>query len=105
MTTPERLRSRQRIQTLLVVVTILLATLSVWYNDQQDDRQDDCLKELLGARGDLQARAQAADEKFLLSVPTLETRKDFDKAFKVYAETQAQVRKERARVPIRGACE
>ena len=67
MTTPERLRARQRIQTALVLVTIVLSAGSVIVLDRRNADQDRCvaqqitdLTQALNARSELTQRQTEA---------------------------------------------
>lgn len=64
MTTPERLRRRQRIEgTLLVIMGALLAV-STYVNDRRDDNVQNCITEqVTGLTNSLNARAKLTDPR------------------------------------------
>jgi MoxR-like ATPase len=114
VTTPERLRRRQRIETALVLVTIVLATLSVFWTDRQNAQQDECVAEqitdltdALNARSDSTGKLNDATGEVINSfVQAAQSPDDPDnrapilRALNDYAEVQADVREARRDNPF-----
>lgn len=77
MTTPERLRRRQRIEgTALLIVGILFSTFS-YVNEKRDDAQEHCLTDqitkltgAIEARGEINAANSQATKTVILGVAT-----------------------------------
>lgn len=121
MTTPERLRRRQRIEGVFLVVIGVGTLLQFNYFHHQDQDQRDCLYDVIAAqnaaltaRGDLaqqdseiNASESAATRGLIVDVfaskSSEEARDSFEKAVKQWAEVddrRAEVKKKRAENPI-----
>lgn len=120
MTTPEKLRRRQRREGIALMVLGVAMTVTTIYqtherNQQKDDFQE-CitsvvakLTDTLDARSNLSQGDAKATRDFLLSVPTLDTKEKFQRALQEYIDAQAKLAKIRKENPIPpfpdGTCE
>lgn len=108
MTTPERLRRRQRfIELILVPLVILCACGSVIYSNQQSDKQQACmadqfakLSESLNARSNLSQRASNAVAKVLSTAANAKSGDEVAAALREYDRETRAIAKEREEHPL-----
>lgn len=123
MTTPERIRRRQRIETALVAATMVLSAVSMFVLSLENERQDDCVTEqitdltdALNARSESTGRLNEATAEVINSFVQAAQRPDDPdnrtpilKALNDYAEVRADVRESRRENPFppfpTGKCE
>lgn len=107
MTTPERLRSRQRTETRLVVATIILVFGSWAWSNHQDAKQQECvadnfsrLSAVLQARGALSQEESDATRRVLETAATATSGEPVAKALDEYLATQNDIKERRDHSPI-----
>lgn len=116
VTTPERLRRRQRIESFLVTVTIVLTVITGIYFNRQNQKQNECmamqfheLSVTLNARADLTRREADAVAKVLITAANAKTGDQVAESLREYNKTRTQIAKERADNPLpkfpTGRCE
>lgn len=116
MTTPERLRRRQRIETALVAVTMALAAASTVTSSHRNDEQDQCfadqfekLSRSLTVRGDLNAQDSENLNTVVRTISAARTQDDVRAAFAHYLEQRRAIDHKREQTPIppypSGQCE
>jgi hypothetical protein len=123
VTTPERIRRRQRIETALVAATMVLSAVSMFVLSLENEEQDDCVTEqitdltdALNARSDSTGRLNEATAEVINSFVKAAQRPDDPdnrtpilKALNDYAEVRADVRESRRENPFppfpTGKCE
>lgn len=119
MTTPERLRRRQRIEsTFIVILTIALVAAALWFNGQASAQQT-CLSTYISInsqttkiRSDLVSRESKTTRKFLLDATDpdkVKTREEFQKIRARYKRSLASIDAARAANPVqpfpKGVCD
>lgn len=117
MTTPERLRRRQRIEGVVLILLGVLMVLQSWHVQSNANDQRECLQgnftalsEALDARGGLAAREGAATEAVIRAVSAADgDEAALDEAFDAYEREQTAIDKVRADNPLPpfppGTCE
>lgn len=111
MTTPEKIRRRERLLGVGVVICGLLVALSTYLGDRRDDRQDrqfrECITTVVGGLTDSLTARSNLTEPDALSVRVLisdllksKSEKDSRKAIREYNQTQADLAKVRKSNPI-----
>lgn len=108
MTTPERLRRRQRfIELVLVPAVILLSCGTVIYNNEQNERQDECqasafrdLSEVLTVRGELAERDSLNVNRVIATAANATSPEPLREAFRDYETERQAITKARDENPI-----
>lgn len=123
MTTPERLRRRQRLESLgIAILAVALVVASLWFNgrqselDKQQLAQQKCLSTYISVNSETSAirsrlveRESETTRRFLLDATNVKTREDFQRVRREYAASLRKIDKARADNPIRplpkGVCD
>lgn len=107
MTTPERLRRRQRIEgSLLVLIGLLVLLQSLWFNTE-DRQQRRCLEEnfsdlsvALEARAKLTQQDTESTRRVILAASTAHSRGKLRAALDRYVREQTAIQQERRAHPL-----
>ena len=111
MTTPEKVRRRERVLGVGLVICGLLVALSTYFGDKRDDKQDrqfkECITSVVGeltdsltARSNLTEPAAQSVRDLISELLASKSEADSRKAIKRYNETQADLAKVRENNPI-----
>lgn len=107
MTTPERLRRRQRIEGGLIIAIGLLMLWQTWFFNERDAGQQECLQEnfaalaeSLDAREGLTSRESEATQRVIQDVSDSQDRATLTRAFNEFKKEQDAIEKVRKQNPI-----
>lgn len=102
MTTPERLRRRQRIEGSLLIFLAICMLLQAWYFHSQDNDQKSCIAQqfhkssvVQAARGKLVERDSAAKTEVIKEIAKAKTKEDVRNALDEYLVTQTKIDSDR----------
>ena len=107
MTTPERLRRRQLIESALLIVVGIAMLLQSAYFAGKDKSQQECLErnfialsDALSARSDLAGRDSSSTQRVISTVAQVETNEQLREAFDVYMREQERIEQIRRENPL-----
>lgn len=108
MTTPERLRRRQRIETTLLAIMLIAGGLAAFAFDRRDDANEECFRNYIAAtsetsqlRAKLVAEESQSFRQVIRDAGTATSRAEFDAALAEAEASWAAIDRMRERNPVR----
>lgn len=108
MTTPERLRARQRRESAFIAILAVLLCIAVVYFRGQDAAQDRCLSKFVenqnatsSIRSKLVERESIATRSVIAAAGAADNRREFDQAFSDYRREVRAIDRLRDENPVR----